>query len=129
MPKSLHSPPPLRRTADHYALRAHLVLDAARNERMTVTQAGELGCYLETAWQGAVRWFKSPPNKLLQAKQVMVDLLNQCQQETDAMAITEQQWQCLCDGLNCADGVWQRLSAHSLLEAMHTIRQAINHED
>ncbi|BBF85246.1 hypothetical protein DLM_1628 [Aquitalea magnusonii] len=96
---------------------------------MTVNQAGELGCYLETAWQGAVRSFKSPPNKLLQAKLVMVDLLSQCLAEADAMTITEQQWQCLCDGLNCADGVWQRLSANSLLEAMRSIRQAISHED
>lgn len=76
MPKPLVTDPALRRTADHYALRAHLVLDAARNESMTVNHAGELGCYLETAWQGAARSFKSPPNKLLQAKLVMVDMLS-----------------------------------------------------
>ncbi len=50
-----------------------------------MNQAEELGCYLETAWQGAAWSFKSPPKKNPQAKLVMVNLLSLCQLETNAM--------------------------------------------
>ncbi len=128
MNKSLNTNPALRRTVDHYALRAHLVLDTARYQPMTINQAGELGCYLETAWQGACRAFKSPPVRLGQAKAIMIILLGQCYTESDTMIVTEEQWHALREGVNCADGVWQRLPAGRLLATMQSIRQDMNHE-
>ncbi len=112
------SPPALRQ---HHALRAHLTLDDLKAGSASVLQLVDLGCYLQVAWHGACRQFKSPPKRLAPAQKVVIGLLESVERN-ETPALSESEWEQVRDGVVCADGVWERLSASNLMAGMKAMR-------
>ncbi len=105
----------IREIINTYALKAHLVLESIKTSPMTVEQFAELSCYIETAWQGGNRFFKQPPGKLQKAKDIMVPYRITLDGSGGDTEVSAADWETLCSGVLCADGVWERLSGQDLL--------------
>jgi hypothetical protein len=118
-----------RETIQHYAIRAHLALDEIQAGDLRTQWLVELGCYCEIAWKCGLAHFKNPPRAIGQAKALLIDLLGQAETDQLPAALTDEQWQSLCDAVNCSDGVWQRIPDELLFRVMYLINSAIQQQE
>ncbi|KIA80269.1 hypothetical protein [Chromobacterium piscinae] len=105
-----------------FELRAHLALHCLLSSPPALIRIIAMAYYIEIAWQGGRRAFKTPPKALVPARELIDRLLLGLEQGEMLSILSCEEWQILQGGVICADGVCQRIPPVALQNAMVAAR-------